>query len=1137
MKMRNQTLMILGVTFIILFAFLFLATEQIMGNSFTRLEEREVSKNVGRATAALDSRISNLAITANDWGRWDDTYNFLLGRFDDYTTIDAEATSIATLQLNMMLFYNDSGQLYYAKGVDIDSSEERDVSPALLEYLSTQKFLFSIPSHPVYISGIINTPEGPLLLAANPITPSTNDEPIVGTYIVARYLDATLIEELEKTTNLSLGVRSLNAEDTAPDPVKLSSVSDINGALYIHPASETSIIGTTALNDVSGKPVLGLDVEMPRDIYQQGKSAIHYVIFIIILMGIICGIVLATLLEKSVLSRLSILSSNLTLISEKGSLSSRVELEGNDELRGLADNINHMLETLEKNDQEFKRIENDSKKRMETVLSTIICGTLLIDAQTRIIIDANPTASEAIGLLKEQILGNVDSDFIYPLHKEDCFSNNPELKVNKFESILVNADGKEIPVLTSIVPVSLSDKRYLVESFVDMSRIKETEKALMESEEKFEKISTSAQDAIIMIDNRGCIIFWNQAAEKMFGYTREEVIGKDMHGLIASPEYRSRYEQGFAGFIAEGKGPAIGQILSLNARKKNGTEFPVEISLSTFKFRNGTWNAAGIIRDITDRKKAEEALIDAKINAETANRAKSEFLATMSHELRTPLNSIIGFSELMLDCNIADSDMQKKFLGNISTSGKHLLSLINNILDLSKIEAGKMDLSYETFGVYSAIDEVKQLVAPLADKKRLKLELHKDESLDNIYADKLKFKQILFNLASNAIKFTPPGGKVIISATRNQDKVQFSVEDTGIGIAEENKRKLFQPFIQIESTTSRRYEGTGLGLSLVKKFIEMHGGQIWFESEFGKGTKFTFDLPLNPASKEKTISQAVTFPAAIEKTANASESRICVPQITESCNSKGDGPLVLVVEDDEPSRELLEFTLVNEGYRVASAANGKEALELAEKMKPFAITLDIMMPGMAGWDVLKHLKEKDKTKKIPVIITTMLEERELGVVWGAVEHFIKPIKKETLLATLEKIKEKVTKSSFSVLVVDDERSSVELIATMLDVEGVDVLTAYGGKEAIDIALDKHPDAIIIDLMMPNVNGFDVMKALKVNPQTIDTPIIICTAKDLDSTDINSLNENVSSIIHKGMITRERLIELMKAIQKRRDVQE
>jgi len=393
----------------------------------------------------------------------------------------------------------------------------------------------------------------------------------------------------------------------------------------------------------------------------------------------------------------------------------------------------------------------------------------------------------------------------------------------------------------------------------------------------------------------------------------------------------------------------------------------------------------------------------------------------------------------------------------------------------------------------------------------------------------VRFKQILFNLTSNAIKFTHPGGKITISATKALDKARFSVEDTGIGISEEDKSKLFQPFIQLDSATTRKHEGTGLGLSLVKRFIEMQNGSIWVESELGKGTKFTFELPLGTISDEKTvIEQEVSAP--VERRPQVTEISTQRRQTLEIASSKVDGSLILVVEDDTLSRELLEITLTDEGYRVACAKNGKEALELASKMKPFAIILDIMMPGMNGWEVLKHLKDSKQTRDIPVIIASVIEKSQIGVIWGSVEHFVKPVQKDRLLATLKRFKDITSKSVLSVLVADDEKNAVELIVSMLAGEGINVLPAYGGQEAIDIAFEQHPDVIVLDLMMPEISGFDVITKLKANPETIDIPIIICTAKDLDSTDMSSLNENVFCIMHKGMFNRENLINLIKTVE-------
>ncbi|WP_370571788.1 PAS domain S-box protein [Methanomethylovorans sp.] len=395
---------------------------------------------------------------------------------------------------------------------------------------------------------------------------------------------------------------------------------------------------------------------------------------------------------------------------------------------------------------EAKIAAESANEILKTVFYSIISGVVLIDTETHVIVDVNPVAEEMIGLSKEKIIGNLCHNFICPAQHDKCPITDLGLSVDKSEKILINKDGKKIPILKSAIPATILGKKYLVESFVDLTKIKE----------------------------------------------------------------------------------------------------------------------------------AEQSLIQAKIAAETANRAKSEFLATMSHELRTPLNSIIGFSNIMIkgDAGKLD-DMQIKFLGNIHTSGRNLLSLINNILDLSSIEAGKMELNYEFFGIAITINEVKQLVSPFADKKGIKMEFSSDGHFEKMFADRIRFKQILFNLTINAIKFTPSGGKITISAHLVDNMAQFAVMDTGIGISEENQEKLFQPFMQLDSATDRRYDGAGLGLSLVKRFVEMHQGRIWIESEIGKGTAVIFELPLQPNTDHKLTAKVepneiVTLLSDLKKTLDSS---------------------------------------------------------------------------------------------------------------------------------------------------------------------------------------------------------------------------------------------------------------------------
>ena len=541
-----------------------------------------------------------------------------------------------------------------------------------------------------------------------------------------------------------------------------------------------------------------------------------------------------------------------------------------------------------------------------------------------------------------------------------------------------------------------------------------------------------------------------------------------------------------------------------------------------------------------------------------ASQTKSEFLANMSHELRTPLNSIIGFSEILHDGVFGPvNEKQAKYVNNVLVSGKHLLQLINDILDLSKVEAGKIELVCEDFSVSDAINEVKTLTASIAAKKSIMVDLSVDEGITTIHADEGKFKQILYNLLSNAVKFTPEHGSVTVDARRQGDMAEISVTDTGIGISEKDQKKLFQPFMQADATTSREYGGTGLGLSLVKKFSELHGGTAWVESEPGKGSTFTFTIPIECRAKAETEVEATEedmlgaevepevevaaeaempekmheVPAVVDAMSAEEIAATRLPAIIEPEGASGDEPLILVVEDDENSSELLTVTLTGAGYRVIPVYNGRKALAVAKRLKPFAITLDIMLPGMDGWDVLKYLKYDSETSDIPVIVVSMLDAAEVGFSLGVVDYFVKPVEKRTLIAALNTLKDALEIDMPKVLVVDDDPDAVELVASMIGPVGFEVIRAYGGEEGISKSFSEHPDVLILDLMMPDVSGFDVVSRLKTDPETRNIPIIICTSRDPTSEDIIRLRSDVVSVMCKGEFAREELVnEIKKSAQ-------
>ncbi len=494
-------------------------------------------------------------------------------------------------------------------------------------------------------------------------------------------------------------------------------------------------------------------------------------------------------------------------------------------------------------------------------------------------------------------------------------------------------------------------------------------------------------------------------------------------------------------------------------------------------------------------------LLRNKEAAETANRFKSDFLANMSHELRTPLNAIIGYSE-MLEEDAEDlgepefvSDVRK-----INTAGKHLLSLINDILDLSKIEAGKMDLFLESFNIRDLLQEVSETIQPLLEKNNNKLAVKYGEGLGNMTADLTKVRQILFNLLSNSSKFSE-NSTISIKAEMIENKastwIEFCIEDSGIGMNAAQVDKLFQAFTQADASTTRKYGGTGLGLTISKHFSNMMGGDIEVASEPGKGSVFTVKLPL-------------VVEDAHEQEENTTSSL--------QGDSK-DMMTILVIDDDASVRELLRRFMEKEDCKVLLASSGEEGLQLAKLYKPKIITLDLIMPGMDGWAVLNKLKADPELSNIPVIIVTISEDKTMGYALGAAEFVTKPVEREQLRKILDKYKKR---DQGDILIIEDDEATREMMGQMMIKEGWQAHTATNGQEAIERMATLRPDVILLDLMMPEMDGFEFAERVNNHPEWKHIPIIVVTAKNITVEDRNRLNGYVKNIVQKGIYTKEEL---------------
>ncbi|MEO6519786.1 MAG: response regulator, partial [Pseudoxanthomonas sp.] len=697
-----------------------------------------------------------------------------------------------------------------------------------------------------------------------------------------------------------------------------------------------------------------------------------------------------------------------------------------------------------------------------------------------------------------------------------------------YELTYIRKDGSRFPAIVSVTALRDAQENiigYLLIGTDNTARKQvEAAQALLDQRLRDQQFYTrslieSNIDALMTTDPQGIISDVNQQMIALTGRTRDELIGAPCRNFFTDP---ARADAAIRRVLTETKVSNY----ELTVRAQNGDETVVSYNAATFHDRDR--KLQGVIaaaRDITERRRFELALQEKNIELERASRMKSEFLATMSHELRTPLNAIIGFSEVLKDGLIGPmSDTQQEYMGDIFNSGQHLLSLINDILDLSKVEAGMMALELEPVDVSSLLSDSLAIVREKAAAQHLHLELEVDDGLGTIQLDRRKTKQIIYNLLSNAVKFSANGGTVVLSARRvahqavglqsgdwpvhgfplpdnaHGEFLEISVRDSGIGISRSDMAKLFQAFSQIDSSLARKFEGTGLGLAMVKQLAELHGGAVSVASAEGEGARFAAWLPLL-VSAEVDIPPTHDWVALLRPASRASERN------------------ALVIEDDDLAADLVRLLLENEGFMVLRATSAEGALMLASQQPLSLITLDLQLPGIDGWEFLALIRDDENLAHVPLVIISGHSDSSIALPRGAAAFLQKPISRSELRVSLSSLGlHPLPEGTRTVLVIDDDPKAIDMITTLLPTPGYQVVRAESGAEGIQLARRLRPDLILLDLMMPTVSGFDVVEALQHDQETARIPVLVVTAKDitvLDRATLNGHGERAVGIVQKA----------------------